>query len=107
MDWIESAPIDSAIELPQAARDALGTTLESLLFRELFEFHLMQSDPNPANYRIDVQGRVVLLDWHGLATRRPELLYADGVHLRPEGAAAFARMVARAIKEAPARPAEA
>lgn len=54
-----------------------------------------------------VQGRVVLLDWHGLATRRPELLYADGVHLRPEGAAAFARMVARAIKEASARPAEA
>jgi len=46
------------------------------------------------------EGRVVLVDWHGLATRRPELLYADGVHLRPDGAAAFARMIARAIREA-------
>lgn len=54
-----------------------------------------------------VQGRVVLVDWHGLATRRPELLYADGVHLRPEGAAAFARMISRAVKEASARSAEA
>lgn len=71
MDWIESAPIDSAIELPQAARDALGTTLESLLFRELFEFHLMQSDPNPANYRIDVQGRVVLLDFGATVRLEP------------------------------------
>lgn len=46
------------------------------------------------------KGRVILVDWHGLATRRPELLYADGVHLRPEGAAVFARMIARAVRGA-------
>lgn len=41
--------------------------------------------------------RVVLLDWHAAATKNPEYLYADGVHLRPEGARAFARMVERAV----------
>lgn len=41
--------------------------------------------------------RVVLLDWNALASKNPAFLYADGVHLRPEGARAFARMVKRAI----------
>lgn len=44
--------------------------------------------------------RVVLLDWHALASRNPDYLYADGVHLRPEGAHAFARMVEQAIASA-------
>jgi hypothetical protein len=34
----------------QARRDAAGRTLESLVFRELFEFRFMQTDPNFANY---------------------------------------------------------
>lgn len=41
--------------------------------------------------------RVVLLDWNAVATKNPEYLYADGVHLRPEGARAFARMIERAV----------
>lgn len=40
---------------------------------------------------------VVLLDWNELATKNPEYLYADGVHLRPDGARAFARMIERAV----------
>lgn len=47
--------------------------------------------------------RVVLLDWNAMATKNPDLLYADGVHLRPEGARVFARMIERAIK-APRAP---
>ncbi|MEY2896551.1 MAG: hypothetical protein RL669_820 [Pseudomonadota bacterium] len=74
MDWIESAPIEAATELPQAARDALGTTLEQLLFRELFEFGLMQSDPNPANYRLDEQGRIVLLDFGATVRLAPDFV---------------------------------
>jgi len=36
----------------------------SLLFRELFEFNLMQTDPNFANYRYDAETRqLVLLDF--------------------------------------------
>jgi hypothetical protein len=41
--------------------------------------------------------RVVLLDWHEMATDNPEYIYADGVHLRPEGARAFANMVEKAV----------
>ena len=41
--------------------------------------------------------RVVLLDWNSVASKNPEYLYADGYHLRPEGAKAFARMVRKAI----------
>ena len=41
--------------------------------------------------------RVVLLDWNAAATKNPSYLYADGVHLRPEGARAFARMIERAV----------
>jgi predicted unusual protein kinase regulating ubiquinone biosynthesis (AarF/ABC1/UbiB family) len=74
MDWIESAPIDTAAELPQAQRDALGTTLERLLFRELFEFGLMQSDPNPANYRLDAEGRIVLLDFGATMRLAPDFV---------------------------------
>lgn len=44
--------------------------------------------------------RVTLVDWYDLATRKPELLYADGVHLRPEGAQAFARLITQSVKRA-------
>jgi len=47
-----------------------------------------------AKYRSD---RVVLVDWNSVASKNPEYLYADGYHLRPEGAKAFARMVRKAI----------
>ena len=47
-----------------------------------------------AKFRSD---RVVLLDWNQLASDNPDYLYADGIHLRPEGAKAFASMVRKAI----------
>lgn len=42
--------------------------------------------------------RVVLVDWNALASANPTYLYSDGVHLRPEGAKAFARLIERAIR---------
>jgi len=49
---------------PQARRSAVGALLEGLLFRELFEFRVMQTDPNFANYLYQSSsGRVVLLDF--------------------------------------------
>lgn len=69
MDFMEGSPLESlASELP-AERDAVGALLERLLFRELFEFRVMQTDPNFANYLYQGKtGRVVLLDFG--ATRR-------------------------------------
>ena len=37
----------------QSIRDRIGTLLISLCFKELFEFKMMQTDPNPANYLFD------------------------------------------------------
>jgi predicted unusual protein kinase regulating ubiquinone biosynthesis (AarF/ABC1/UbiB family) len=69
MDYMEGVPLEKvAHELPRV-RDTVGSVLERLLFRELFEFRVMQTDPNFANYLFQrATGRVVLLDFG--ATRR-------------------------------------
>src|SRR5215213_3402798 len=41
----------------------------------------------------------VLLDWHSYGAAHPEFFYDDGIHLRPEGAAAYANFVARKVIE--------
>lgn len=66
MDLMTGVPLDAlaAAETPQRTRDEIGTVLERLLFRELFEFRTMQSDPNLANYLWQPDsGRIVLLDF--------------------------------------------
>jgi predicted unusual protein kinase regulating ubiquinone biosynthesis (AarF/ABC1/UbiB family) len=66
MDFVDGIPLDTLAELdlPQARRDAVGAQLERLLFRELFEFRVMQTDPNFANYLYQpAAGRIVLLDF--------------------------------------------
>jgi len=71
MDYVDGEPLDSlaADGVPQATRDGIGTLLERLMFRELFEFGVMQTDPNFANYLWQPEtGKVVLLDFG--ATRR-------------------------------------
>jgi len=51
----------------QKERDRCGTLLQGLLFRELFEFRTMQTDPNFANYLYREDGRIVLLDFGSTA----------------------------------------
>jgi predicted unusual protein kinase regulating ubiquinone biosynthesis (AarF/ABC1/UbiB family) len=66
MDFAEGEPIESLAQagVPQARRDAAGNTLERLVFRELFEFRFMQTDPNFANYFVEPgSDRIVLLDF--------------------------------------------
>ncbi len=77
MDLARGLPIEElrARGTPQAARDAAGTLLQKLLFRELFEFRFVQTDPNFANYLIapandepcdaalDEHARILLLDF--------------------------------------------
>ncbi len=64
MDFVEGKPLDVLRDAPRARRDAVGSLLERLLFRELFEFRVMQTDPNFANYLYQpASGRVVLLDF--------------------------------------------
>jgi predicted unusual protein kinase regulating ubiquinone biosynthesis (AarF/ABC1/UbiB family) len=64
MDFVEGEPLDGLEATSQARRDAAGAILERLLFRELFEFRFMQTDPNFANYLYQpASGRVALLDF--------------------------------------------
>lgn len=64
MTYVPSEPIDALVDAPQALRDRVAANLIDLVLRELFEFGLMQTDPNLANYRFDpVSQRIVLLDF--------------------------------------------
>lgn len=64
MSFVGGVPVESMVTAPQAERDRIVSLLVGLLFRELFEFGLMQTDPNFANYRYDPQTRqVILLDF--------------------------------------------
>jgi len=66
MDYVEGVPLESlaAAGASQELRNAVAEVFERLLFRELFEFRFMQTDPNFANYLWDpVRERIVLLDF--------------------------------------------
>ncbi|MEM0922314.1 MAG: AarF/ABC1/UbiB kinase family protein [Pseudomonadota bacterium] len=69
MSFIPSTPIEDAQTASAETRNLIAERLVTLLMRELFEFGLMQTDPNFANFRYQEEtGRIVLLDFG--ATRR-------------------------------------
>jgi predicted unusual protein kinase regulating ubiquinone biosynthesis (AarF/ABC1/UbiB family) len=75
MDFVEAEPLDALSEAPQGRRNAIGALLERLLFRELFEFRVMQTDPNFANYLYQPEsGRLVLLDFGATHPFEPEFV---------------------------------
>jgi predicted unusual protein kinase regulating ubiquinone biosynthesis (AarF/ABC1/UbiB family) len=64
MDHLEGIHIESLVTASQATRDRVTGLLLELLFRELFEFGVVQTDPNFANYLYDTaSGRLGLLDF--------------------------------------------
>lgn len=64
MSFIEGVSVESLTDAPQEVRNHLMGLLIDLLFRELFEFQVMQTDPNFANYRYNPEtGQVILLDF--------------------------------------------
>ena len=77
MSFLEGRPVETLVDAPQATRDAAVTALITLTLRELFEFGVMQTDPNFANYRVHpATGALVLLDFG--ATRALPLEVAQG-----------------------------
>jgi predicted unusual protein kinase regulating ubiquinone biosynthesis (AarF/ABC1/UbiB family) len=74
MSFVEGVPVEQMSDSDQATRDRIARLLMELLFRELFEFGIMQTDPNFANYRYDkTTGRVVLLDFGATRAFAPEV----------------------------------
>lgn len=69
MSFADGRPVEEAVALPQETRDHIASALVDLVLKELFEFGLMQTDPNFANYRYCADtGQIILLDFG--ATRR-------------------------------------
>jgi predicted unusual protein kinase regulating ubiquinone biosynthesis (AarF/ABC1/UbiB family) len=63
MTYLESRPIEALEQASQEERDTAMERLVALVLRELFEFGVMQTDPNFANYRLLEDGRLALLDF--------------------------------------------
>jgi predicted unusual protein kinase regulating ubiquinone biosynthesis (AarF/ABC1/UbiB family) len=74
MAFMPGVPIEQAVSASQRERDELAHSFMDLVLRELFDFGLMQSDPNLANYRFDSEsGRIVLLDFGATRDVPPEI----------------------------------
>lgn len=64
MSFVEGRPIETLADADQEVRDRTMGALVELVLRELFDFGVMQTDPNFANYRWQPDsGRIVLLDF--------------------------------------------
>jgi len=76
MDFAEGVSIDHLAEpgFTRDERERVATLLSRLMLRELFDFGLMQTDPNFGNFLYDAQSRrVVLLDFGATSTISDEL----------------------------------
>ena len=64
MSYLDSQPLEDVATLDQTLRNQITGDLIDLVLRELYEFGLVQSDPNFANFRYNpVSQRLVLLDF--------------------------------------------
>ncbi|TCD05069.1 AarF/ABC1/UbiB kinase family protein [Erythrobacteraceae bacterium CFH 75059] len=69
MSFEEGSPIESLASEAQALRNCVFAHLVELVARELFQFGMMQTDPNFANYLYQrASGRIVLLDFGATQT---------------------------------------
>ena len=76
MDFVEGRAVETLAEAPDEVRDRTVSALVELVLRELFDFGVMQTDPNFANYRWQPDtGKLVLLDFG--ATRAVPAATAD------------------------------
>lgn len=72
MDFIEASNLDTLLDESQEVRNAVMTDLMGLFFNEVFNFKLLQSDPNLANYKFNTETKqIVLLDF-GATREIPE-----------------------------------
>ncbi len=69
MSFVDGIPIEQLIDAPQETRDQVMSQLMRLFFKELFDFQLVQTDPNFANYQYDQDTqKIVLLDFGATRT---------------------------------------
>jgi predicted unusual protein kinase regulating ubiquinone biosynthesis (AarF/ABC1/UbiB family) len=79
MDFVNAASLEVLQKEDQQTRDLAMTSLMTLFFKEVFDFRLLQSDPNLANYQFDTETKQwVLLDFG--ATREIPQVIAQAYH---------------------------
>lgn len=84
MSFLDGHPIEQLVDAPQKTRNHVMTQLMRLFFKELFEFQLVQTDPNFANYQYDEESqKIVLLDFG--ATRHYSIKLAQGYQKLMQG----------------------
>lgn len=81
MSFEDGIPIESLVDEPQELRDTVFERCIRLVARELFEFQVMQTDPNFANFRYKrgesgQPGQVVLLDFGATRDVAPDIVQA-------------------------------
>lgn len=74
MTYLDGVPIDTLTTASQATRDAVMTDLMELFFREVFDFQLLQSDPNLANYRYQPNDDTLILLDFGATREIPDAI---------------------------------
>ena len=89
MRYLEGRPIEDLEHADAAERNRVATALFALSLREVFDWGLVQTDPNFANFRYAPDGRIQLLDF-GAARLYP-----------PARRAAFRALVKAGVEGAP------
>ena len=83
MEYVSGISVDEVAGLSQKVRNQVAKHLVALTLQELFEFGVMQTDPNFANYRyqLDTQ-RIVLLDFGATREIAPSVIaqYRQLIH---------------------------
>ena len=98
MDYLRGIRLDEAGGFPQALRNHIGAALYRLLFRELFEFRFVQTDPNFANFfLLPETEQVALLDL-GAAREVPAALSQQYAALFAAAVHGERRRVAEAVE---------
>ena len=97
MTFQAGVPIEDLASAPEERRNAALGALVELVLRELFDFGLMQTDPNFANYRWQPDsGRIVLLDFGATRAITPPTV-ASYRSLRQAGLSGDAGQVREAL----------
>jgi len=74
MSFVDGIPIEQLVDAPQETRNQVMSQLMRLFFKELFDFQLVQTDPNFANYQYDQDTqKIVLLDFGATRIYTPHM----------------------------------
>ena len=74
MSFVDGIPIEQLVDAPQETRDLVMSQLMRLFFKELFDFQLVQTDPNFANYQYNHETqKIVLLDFGATRVYTPQM----------------------------------